>query len=92
MVARRTTSSLFGVQAQRLDVDAGAHSVLEQRNLVDVDGQQVVLRQSDQRQRGAAVGAEHAWRDGCGHVAEPFGMRTYLRIKTGYPDIIDTVL
>jgi hypothetical protein len=33
--------SLFGVQAQRLDVDARGQSVLEQRNLIDVDGQQV---------------------------------------------------
>jgi hypothetical protein len=33
--------SLFGVQAQRLDVDAGGHRVLEQRDLIDVDGQQV---------------------------------------------------
>ena len=61
---------LFGVQAQRLDVDAGAHSVLEQRNLVDVDGQKVVLRQSDQRKRDAAVGAEHAWGDRCGHDSD----------------------
>ena len=46
------------VQAQRLDVDAGAHVILEQRNLVDVDGQQVVRGKATQRQRGAAVGAE----------------------------------
>ena len=45
------THFLFGVQAQRLDVNARGDHVLEQRDLVDVDGQELTLRQSDQRQR-----------------------------------------
>lgn len=62
----------LGVQAQRLDVNAGGDKILEQRDLVDVDGQQLTLRQSDQRQWGAAAGGGHDGRDGCGHVFGPF--------------------
>src|SRR5271166_2987401 len=59
--------SVFGVQAQRLNVYAGGDSVLEQRDLVGVDGQKIVLRQSDQRQRGAALELRGRWH--CGHVS-----------------------
>src|SRR6185503_21109614 len=39
-----------------------------------------LLRQRDQRQRDTGSGADHPRRDGCGHVSEPFAMRTYLWI------------
>jgi hypothetical protein len=47
---------VVGIEAQRLDVDAGRDGVLEERDVVDVDGQQVVLGLRDERQRGAAAG------------------------------------
>ena len=71
--------SAFGVQAQRLDVNARANKVFEQRDLVDVDGQKFALRQSDQRKRDAAAGGGHAGRDRWRSWFEPFGC-TYFRI------------
>ena len=80
--------SVFGVHAQYLEVNARGDSVPEQRDLVDVDGHKVILRQSDQRQwdaatelRGRRCFSELRGRRFCGHVS---GLRiegdTYLRI------------
>ena len=59
---------MLGVDEQRLEVDAGAERVREERDVVDVDGQQVVLGLRDQRQRGAAAGALGAGGSDWGHA------------------------
>jgi hypothetical protein len=60
------------VEPQRLDVDARTGGVLEQRDVVDVDGEDLVLRQRDQRQRSAGAGGGDPRSDGCGHEWRPF--------------------
>ena len=36
----------------------GPDDILEQRDVVDVDGEELALRQGDERQRGAGAGGE----------------------------------
>jgi hypothetical protein len=59
--------SVLGVDEQRLDVDPGAERVLEQRDVVEVDGQEVFLGLRDERQRGAAGGGLRSGGNDCGH-------------------------
>jgi hypothetical protein len=59
------THSALRVQAQRPDVDA-REDVLDQRDLLDVDAQELILREVGQRQQGAA-GCGGLRKKSCGH-------------------------